>query len=90
MRDKTVTLWLEALGNTHDWPTLGPRPKKPEQPQLKSYGKLSKSEADAAWADNKMAMDEWKRAEDEWKRASAAYTEALHADPTYRQAAANF
>lgn len=88
--DKTKTIWLEALGNTDDWPTLGPRPKRPEEPRLKPYGRLSKSEFDAAVADNRMATDEWKQVEDEWKRATAGYTEALHADPTYRQAAVDF
>jgi hypothetical protein len=91
VRGQGMTLWQEALPNTDNWPSLGPRPIRPERPNTNRPSRReSDAERQARWTVERAANDEWKRNEDEWKRASAAYTEALHSEQTYKQAATNF
>ncbi len=66
-------VWLDALQNTDNWPSLGPFPERPKN----DYSGLQY----AAWKVKHDATME------EWKRASADYTRALLADASYIEAA---
>lgn len=70
------TYWLEALPNADDWPGIGKFPPEP-----------SRAAAEAA-------REQWsatnRAAREEWRRACHAYKQALHADPSYRQATREF
>lgn len=76
------TAWLEALSNTENWPSLGPLPQEPKYypPRYSRSGTPERSEWEA----------KYKAAKEEWQRASAAYTQALHSDLSYTDAASNF
>jgi HNH endonuclease len=74
------TVWLEALSNTEDWPSLGPVPLKPKY--------------DPPHYSKRLEHAEWKtrydKAKEEWERAAAAYRQAMHSDSSYADAASNF
>jgi len=84
------TIWLEALPNIDNWPTLGSAPESPKRPKLAAGRPRNHEEYRARWQAAKTAEEQWKAAEEDWKRDSQNYILALHADPTYRASAWDF
>lgn len=74
------TVWLEALSNTDNWPTLEPIPPKPkyDPPHYSRQGEY------AQW------QEKHKNANEDWERVGAAHRQALHSDLSYADAASNF
>jgi len=88
---KEKTTWVEALPNAYQWPGLGKFPERPTSQSVREAfpdrhrpGGWYGEEAQEVWRAAKKA------AEEEWHRARDAYFQALHSDPAYIQATAEF
>lgn len=99
LTDDLNQIWIEALANAYDWPGLGKYPEKPKDPKRPQDERIPRNSAGTTgaqeWLERQKTSDgEWRNKkrdqEKDWQQACSAYKQALHADPEYRRAAAQF
>lgn len=79
---------VEALPNAYEWAGIGPFPKL-ELPQESEFRRFSSNYRDRS-REHGAYVEACRQSMTKWREACATYRKALHASPSYRQAAQEY